>query len=47
VTGSVIQSEHFERNIKIPTACGENGTRNETCPKDRGICSINQLDNDF
>jgi len=47
VRGSVIESQQFARNIKIPTACGENGTRFETCPKDRGICSINPLDNNF
>jgi hypothetical protein len=47
VSGSAIQNEQFERNINIPTLCGANGTRNDTCPNDRGICSINPLANNF
>ena len=36
----------FERNINIPTKCGLNGTRDETCPLNRGVCTINPLAND-
>ncbi len=37
----------FERNINIQTACGNDGTRNNTCPTDRGICTINPLANNL
>jgi hypothetical protein len=47
VVGKYIPSEQFERNIKILTACGEDGTRNGTCPSDRGTCSINPLANNI
>jgi hypothetical protein len=33
-------NELFARNILIITACGSDGTRNGTCPSDRGICTI-------
>ncbi len=36
-----------ERNINIQTYCGSDGTRNGTCPIDKGICSINPLANDI
>jgi len=39
--------EDFARNIQIPTLCGEDGTRNGTCPSDRGTCSINPLANNI
>ncbi len=42
---SNFDGENFERNINIQTACGLDGTRNGTCPIDRGTCSINPLAN--
>ena len=47
MNGSFIQSEQFDRNINIPTACGVDNTRNGTCPSDRGTCSINPLANNI
>ena len=47
LNGSAIDSEQLERNIIFVTACGSDGTRNGTCPSDRGTCAINPLANNF
>jgi hypothetical protein len=37
----------ISRNINIQTLCGPDGTRNGTCPTNRGTCSINPLENNL
>ena len=46
-SSEIYEDANFLRNIRIPTLCGEDGTRNNTCPSDRGTCSINPLANNL
>ncbi len=44
---AIISKSDQERNINILTACGPTGTRGDTCPRDRGTCSIDPLANNI
>ncbi len=46
-SSEIYEDANFIRNIRIPTNCGADGTRSNTCPTNRGKCGINPRASDF